>query len=124
MLQTVPSLDLAILELPGLFIGLFLGYFLGGMDSIVSSHRIIIGVVVNVIGGLILSLLISISIYMLGSLEIVFVVLSLFGGFGLGLFLNWKPYVDISRKNHIIYESEEDDEEFDRQIEEALGGKG
>lgn len=123
MVQVVPSIDLASLGIPGILIGLVAGFFLGGLDSINSIYRILFGVLVNIIGGLILSLLISYSIYPLNSLEFLFLVLSLFGGFILGLFLNWRPYLHTSRKSHIIYNPEEDDEEFDRQIEEVLNGK-
>ena len=120
-MQTAPSLNLAFLGIPGLFIGLIIGYILGEIDSISAGYRILLGLFVNVVVGLILALFISVTFYMMGSLEIVFIVLSLLGGFGLGLFLNWKPYFNTSRKNHIIYDPEDDDEEFERQIKEALG---
>ena len=122
-MQAVPSIDLASLGILGILIGLFVGFLLGGINSISSTYRILLGLFLNIIGGLILSLLISYSIYPLNSLEILFIVLSLLGGFILGLFLNWKPYLHTSRTNHIIYDPDEDDEEFDRQIEEVLNGK-
>ena len=44
------------------------------------------------------------------------------GGVILGMILNWKPYLYEYTKQHIVYEID-DDEEFDRKIEEALKGK-
>ena len=122
-MQTVPSLDLFYVGFLGLIIGLFTGYILGQIDTISTSYRIIIGIFVNVVGGIILALLLSVSIYMLDSLGFVFVIFSTLGGFFLGLFLNWKSSIPALQKSHIIYESEDYDEEFDRQIKEALGEK-
>jgi len=122
-LQTVPSLDLAFLGFLVMIIGLFTGYVLGQIDTISTSYRIIIGTFVNVVGGIILALLLSVSIYMLDSLGIVFIISSMVGGFYLGLCLNWAPSISNPQKSHIIYEPEDYDEEFDRQIKEALGEK-
>jgi len=52
----------------------------------------------------------------------VFIILAFAGGYGLGMFLNWAPPINTKPKNHIIYEPDDDDD-FDREIEEALGGQ-
>ena len=51
----------------------------------------------------------------------IFIVLAFIGGYFLGLFFNWAPPADSGPKQHIIYEPDDDDA-FDREIEEALGG--
>ncbi|TFG34029.1 hypothetical protein EU527_05360 [Candidatus Thorarchaeota archaeon] len=123
-MQTAPSLNLAFLGIPGFILGLFIGYILGDIDTLNSVYRILLGSFIATVGGIILSLLFSVYLTMLDSLEMLFIVLSVLGGFGLGIILNWSPYAQSSQKSHIIYEPDDDDEEFDRQIEEALGNKG
>ena len=120
-MQATPTLDIALLGLPGLFLGLVIGYSVGGMISLRLIDRIGLGIVISGVGGLILSLLISFFIP-ITSLVMMFVVLAFVAGYGLGLFFNWTPPVETGPKSHIIYEPD-DDEAFDREIEEALGGK-
>lgn len=122
-MQAAPSLDLAVLGIPGIFIGLVIGHVLGDIRTLNSVYKILLGSFINIIIGIILSLLFSLYLTPLNSLETMFIILSSLGGFGLGLFLGWTPQTDKPPKNHIIYDPEEDDEEFDRQIEEALGGR-
>lgn len=120
-MQTTPTLDIALIGIPGLLIGLVIGYVIGGMSSFRLIDRIGLGIIISGIGGLILSLLISFFVS-IASLEMMFIILAFVGGYGLGLFLNWTPQVDSGPKSHIIYEPDDDDA-FDREIEEALGRK-
>jgi hypothetical protein len=120
-MQVAPTLDIALVGLPGILLGVMAGYFIGGIPSLRLIDRIALGIIISGAGGLILSFAIG-SFLLIGPLEIIFVVLSFAGGYILGLFLNWKSPVETKRKQHIIYESEDDDA-FDREIEEALGGK-
>lgn len=121
MIQVAPTLDIALLGLPGLFLGLVMGYMIGGMASLRLADRIGLSVVISGVGGLILSLVISFFIS-ITSLVTVFIILAFVGGISLGLVLNWTPPVGSGPINHIIYEPEDDDA-FDREIEDALGGK-
>jgi hypothetical protein len=50
-----------------------------------------------------------------------FIILAYAGGYILGMALNWKSPPKSGPKSHIIYEPDDDDD-FDREIEEALGG--
>jgi len=120
-MQVTQTLDIALLGLPGLVLGVVIGYVIGGQSRFRSIDRFGLGVVISGIGGLILSLLLSISVP-IHSLEMVFVVLSLAGGYYLGLILNWVPPINPRPMNHIIYEPDDDDA-FDREIEEALGSQ-
>jgi len=120
-MQATPTLDIALLGIPGLFLGIVIGYMIGGMANIRSVDRIVLSMVISGVGGLILSLAISFFIS-ITSLVTGFIILAFIGGNILGLVLNWVPPVDSGPINHIIYEPDDDDA-FDREIEEALGGK-
>jgi len=120
-MQVTPTLDIALIGIPGLFLGLALGYMIGGMGNFRSVDRIGLSIVISGVGGLILSLVISFFIS-ITSLETGFIILAFIGGSILGLVLNWTPMVGSGPKSHIIYEPDDDDA-FDREIEEALGGK-
>ncbi len=121
-MQVGPTLDIAFLGLPGIFLGLVAGYVIGGMPSLRLIDRFFLGGVISTFGGLILSIAINVFIPM-GSLEMIFIVLAFLGGFIFGLILNWEAPDSSKSKHHIIYESDDDDEAFDREIEDALGGK-
>ena len=120
-MQVGPTLDIALIGMPGILLGLLIGYIIGGMPSFRLIDRIGLGIIISGAGGLVLSLAISFFIT-IGSLEMMFVILAFAGGFILGLFLNWKPPIKTKAKQHIIYEPDDDDA-FDKEIEEALGGK-
>ena len=120
-MQFTPTLDIALMGIPGLFLGIVIGYMIGGMGNFRSVDRIVLSMVISGVGGLILSLVIGYFIT-ITSLVIGFIILACIGGNILGLVLNWTPPVDSGPINHIIYEPDDDDA-FDREIEEALGGK-
>ncbi|MHA1137871.1 MAG: hypothetical protein ACTSSE_15435 [Candidatus Thorarchaeota archaeon] len=120
-MQVAPTLDIALVGIPGILLGLLVGYIIGGMPIFRLIDRIGLGIILSGAGGLVLSFVIG-SFFAIGPLEIMFVVLAFSGGYFLGLFLNWKPPDKTKRKQHIIYEPDDDDA-FDREIEEALGGK-
>jgi len=119
-MQVSQTLDIAFLGIPGLLIGLVIGYVIGGQSRFRLFDRFSLGIIISGIGGLILSLSIS-TFIPIHSLEILFMVLAFAGGYFLGLFLNWVPPKNPKPKNHIIYEPDDDDA-FDREIEEVLGG--
>ena len=119
-MQVAPTLDIAFIGLPGLFIGLILGYLIGGMKSLRIIDRVGLGLAISGIGGLIFSLLMSFFFQVL-PISILLNVLAFGGGYILGLSLNWKSPFKPGPKRHIIYEPDDDDA-FDREIEEALGG--
>ena len=52
--------------------------------------------------------------------QFIFIILSYLGGYALGAVANWAPLPEKPAKRHIIYEPDDDDE-FDREIEEAMG---
>ncbi len=118
-MQVTQTLDIAFLGIPGLLIGLVIGYVIGGLSSFRMIDRLGFGLIISGIGGLILSLLINTFIPFY-SFEAVFIVLAFAGGYYLGLFLNWTPLIIPKPKNHIIYEPDDDDA-FDKEIEEVLG---
>jgi hypothetical protein len=120
-MQLPPTFDMAILGVPGLFIGLGLGYFFGGFESFRAIDRIGLGIISSVFAGVITSVVIMIYIP-LSTFEAIFIVLSYFGGYFLGAISNWAPSPEKPPKSHIIIEPEDDDA-FDKEIEDALTGE-
>jgi hypothetical protein len=121
-MQAPPTLDMAILGVPGVIIGLMLGYFFGGYESFRAIDRIGMGIISSIFAGVITTVVFM--IYMpLSTFEAIFIVLSYFGGYCLGAMSNWAPTPEKPPKSHIIYEPDDEDDEFDREIEEALTGE-
>jgi hypothetical protein len=125
-MQVIPTLDVAILGVPGLLIGLLFGHVLGGMTSLSATYRIGLGIIVSFFGGLIIALVyytlntMSLLLIPITTFEVILIILSYFGGYTLGAISNWAPLPEKPPKRHIIFEPEDDDE-FDREIEEAMG---
>ena len=127
-MQFTSPTDASILGLPGLILGLMLGYTLGGTDSLNFNYRIGLGLVVSFFSGLITALVFisePISRFLPDSVsvttfEVIFIILSYLGGYALGAVANWAPLPEKPAKRHIIFELDDDDE-FDREIEEAMG---
>ena len=128
-MQFTSPTDASILGLPGLIIGLMFGYALGGMTSLNVNYRIGLGVIVSFFAGLITALVFisepinsflpeSVSVR---TFEVIFIILSYFGGYALGAIANWAPLPERPPNRHIIFEPDDDDD-FDREIEEAIGG--
>ena len=118
-MQLAQTLDIAFIGMPGLFIGIVIGYIVGGRSSFRLIDRVGLGIMISGIGGLILSLLLS-AYFTINSTETIFIIIAFMGGYILGLLLNWTPPKTTKRKNHIIYEPDDDDA-FDREIRQALG---
>jgi hypothetical protein len=77
----------------------------------------------GVLGGLIIYLLIAnMGIVETTTLFAILSVLFMLGGTGFGAATNWQTPTRERIKSHIIYDFDDDDEEFDRQIEEAFKG--
>ncbi|MHA2352952.1 MAG: hypothetical protein ACXAC0_02775 [Candidatus Thorarchaeota archaeon] len=126
-MQVIPTLDVAILGVPGILIGLLFGYILGGMTSLSFDYRIGLGIIISFFGGMITAL-IGHTLFTMGLLlipittfEVILIILSYFGGYALGAVANWAPLPEKPPKRHIIFEPDDDDD-FDKEIEEAMGG--
>ncbi|MBY8997138.1 MAG: hypothetical protein KGD60_05360 [Candidatus Thorarchaeota archaeon] len=126
-MQGIPNIDVAILGVPGLLIGLLFGYVLGGMTSLDFNYRIGLGVIISFFAGMITGLLFiseplaSFLPMDVKMFEWIFIILSYFGGYFLGAVSNWALLPDKPPKRHIIYEPDDDDD-FDKEIEKAMGG--
>jgi hypothetical protein len=121
-MQPVASYDRLIYGAPGLLIGFILGYFIGGTKSLSVRDRIILGVAITFIGGLLLILALG-AFIAVGTFEVGLSIVSTGAGFGLGLATNWEPPEEPEFKTRMVFDPVEADEEFDRQIDEALGLK-
>ncbi|MHA2142027.1 MAG: hypothetical protein ACXADC_08270 [Candidatus Thorarchaeota archaeon] len=122
MLQFTP-LDALYAGLPGLVIGFLAGYILGASKSLSTRDRFFISLAVGLFGGVIIILVLStIGITGVSSVEILLSIMATFGGIGVGAAMHWEPFAPPPPKRHVTFDPEEDDEEFDRQMKEAMGG--
>ena len=119
-MQGTPTLENAIFAVPGLLIGMLLGYVIGGTDDFTMNYRIGLGIIVSFFAGMITGLLFYVQ-FSLSTFEVILIILSYFGGYALGAVANWAPLPEKPPKRHIIFEPDDDDD-FDREIEEAMGG--
>jgi hypothetical protein len=122
LLQFTP-LDALYAGLPGLVIGFLAGYILGASKSLSTRDRFFISLAVGLFGGVIIILVLStIGITGVSSVEILLSIMATFGGIGVGAAMHWEPFAPPPPKRHVTFDPEEDDEEFDRQMKEAMGG--
>ncbi len=117
--QVTSELFLIAYGVPALFVGLLAGYSFGGHKSLTRVERIGFGFVICVLGGLVMTFLLT--PFAPVSMPNVFVqVLSFSVGYVFGALNHWAPTESSARKRHVVFEPE-DDEEFDREIDKALG---
>ena len=123
-MQVAPTLDTALLGVPGIFIGLILGYYLGGYEKFKAIDRIGLGIISSFFAGIITTVVLMMFVPTIATLEAIFIILSYFGGYALGAVSNWAPTPEKPAVRHIVYEpdEEDDDDAFDREIEETLRG--
>jgi hypothetical protein len=128
-------LDALYSGLPGLLIGFLVGYILGASKSLSTRDRFFITLTVGLIGGVIIALILqNTGIIAVRpdvpseeeaarvSLMFLLSIMTTFGGIGVGAALHWEPFAAPPPKRHVTFDPEEDDEEFDRQLKEAMGG--
>ncbi len=128
MLQFTP-LDALFAGLPGLVVGFLVGYILGASRSLSTRDRFFIALAAGLFGGVIIALvLLNTNVIVVGEDEVqlsIMVLLSImatYGGIGVGAVMHWEPFAPPPPKRHVSFDPEEDDEEFDRQIKDAMGG--
>ena len=112
-------MQLLVYVLPGIIIGFAIGYLIGGSTKLRKLDRIGLGLVVGVIGGIILSLLLSI-IAIPSEISIILSIIATTTGLIGGELMNWNPISKSTGKSHVIFDPEEDDEEFERQIKRFM----
>ncbi|NHI83949.1 MAG: hypothetical protein EAX81_06580 [Candidatus Thorarchaeota archaeon] len=119
-MQPFTPYDRFLFGAPGLLIGFIVGYAIGGAKRLTLRDRALIGLSFTLLGGTIIILALG-SIIDVGTFEAVLSILSTGAGFGLGLASNWElPDQPISRPK-VVFDPEEADKEFDKQLNEALG---
>jgi len=104
----------------GVAIGFVAGYAIGGMPRLKPLDRIILGVVIGAIGGLLGGLVLA-EFVPPDSTSLLIAVFSSLAGCAFGEMVRWAPAPPKPPKRHIIYEPDEDDA-FDREIEDAFSG--
>ncbi len=119
-MQPITPYDRLIYGAPSLLAGYVVGYFVGGTKSFSIRDRFILGVAFTLLGGLVVILALGMFIAV-GTFEVILSIISTAAGFGLGLATNWEPPKEPEFKARMVFDPEEEDEEFDRQIDRALG---
>lgn len=85
------------------------------------AERIVLAIIISALFGVILALLFNYTLP-ISYFSVFLGEISFLGGLILGLGYNWPESSEPTRRSHIVYEPY-DDEDFDREIEEALHGK-
>ncbi|MHA2424229.1 MAG: hypothetical protein ACXAEF_05545 [Candidatus Thorarchaeota archaeon] len=114
------ELTLVYIVVP-LLIGVVAGYAIWGQKTLRATERILYGGIVRLIGGIMVGLIIAAYLGM-DQFSILLAVLSFAGGCAFGMGVNWAPTPEKGPQRHVVFDPEEEDEEFDRQIEEAFRG--
>ncbi|MFQ5831585.1 MAG: hypothetical protein ACE5H4_02690 [Candidatus Thorarchaeota archaeon] len=124
MLQAITPFDALIWGLPGLLIGFVIGYSLGGYKSFRVRDRAMLSIVFGLFGGAIIAFAYAGSGFFtdVGTFEVMLSIFSTFGGIALGAALHWEMPPPPPPKRRVVFELD-DDEEFDREIEDAFKSK-
>jgi hypothetical protein len=118
-MQGLEYAQLMVYGIPGILLGFVLGYLIGGSSSLRFLERIGIGVAVGIMGGIILSLFIAVLITP-NDFSILLSIIATSTGIIFGEMMNWSPIEKAGSKSHIIFNPEEDDEEFERQLKSFM----
>jgi len=117
--QMLPPLELIEYGIPPVLVGLIIGYAIGGSPHLSIRERIGFAVVICLLGGLTLSVLMF-AWLPVTTQSVLFGIISFAGGYAFGTIYHWRPPEKPASKQHVIFEPE-DDEDFDREIDKALG---
>lgn len=120
-MQLMAIMD-AVVSLASISLGIGSGYVIGGLKDAGKVERIALGGLISVIGGVLISLLFG--IYLMMRLPPIPLQIAAFAvGTITGGVWHWQTPVTKDPDHHIIFEPDDDDEEFEREIEEAFETK-
>ncbi|RDE12784.1 MAG: hypothetical protein C4K49_09540 [Candidatus Thorarchaeota archaeon] len=117
--QVTSELFLILYGVPALLIGLLAGYSFGGHKSLTRAERLGFGLVICVLSGLVMTFLLA-PFAPVAMPNVLVQVLSFSFGYVFGAFNNWAPIESRAPKRHVVFEPEDDDE-FDKEVDKALG---
>ena len=121
-MQGFDTITALILAFPAVLIGFIVGRIIGGMESMKVPERVGLILMISALGGIIIAIIVGYLMNFIPiTLEFLMSIISLLGGSVFGAVSNWQTPAKRDPKGHIVFEID-DDEEFDREIEEALGG--
>lgn len=112
----------AVVSLVSILLGVGSGYVIGALKDAGRFERIGLGIVISLVGGFLVSMLFGMYVVMhMPPIPLQIAAFAL--GTTAGGIWNWQTPLDKTSPDHIIFEPD-DDEEFDRKIEEAFEKKG
>lgn len=118
-MQLIPYEPLLFFSVPSVILGIATGYLTGKQSQLSASNRVGMGLAISIIAGLIVALIVS-EYREATSISYLLSIVSFIAGTLFGLAIGWIPSPH-RYTHHIVYDGDED-EEFDREIEEALKG--
>ena len=121
LLQSFLDPILLVYGIGPVIVGIIAGFPLGSIEKLQSIERVLLAILVGGSIGVIFSLAVA-PFVPATSISYILAVLVSTGGTMMGMALNWNPAKPRGSKHHIIYEPDDEDA-FDREIEEALKGK-
>ncbi|TFG10693.1 hypothetical protein EU538_01180 [Candidatus Thorarchaeota archaeon] len=111
---------LMVFLIPSLLIGMGSGYVIAGQIQLSVRNRVAIIISVGFMGGLIIGMILVAFTSVSGTYYFFLQILSCTGGTIVGAASNWAPVREPSSTHYVTFDPDDDDE-FDRQIEEAMG---
>ncbi|MHA1906602.1 MAG: hypothetical protein ACW98Y_04855 [Candidatus Thorarchaeota archaeon] len=121
ILQVAFDITTLIYTIVPIIIGVGGGYAIGGQTRLRAVDRFLYAGIVSLIGGIISGLVVA-AFVLPGQYSFLLAILSFAGGCALGMTMNWAPTPKNQAQRHVVFDPEEDDKEFDRQIEDAFRG--
>ncbi len=107
--------------LPSIILGLIIGRMIGGNKGYTVFERLALAIILGTVGGLIVSFIVGTQVE-INTQYVLLGIASFLTATFFGAATNWAEPPPPDPKRHIIYDFDDDDEAFDREIEEALGG--
>ena len=83
--------------------------------------RVVLSIIISIGGGYLLAIYVFDPFISANFNLILLSIMAFEGGVILGMILKWKPYIHEYVDERIVYELD-DDEEFDRQLDDAIHG--
>ena len=119
-MQAFLEISVLIIGVAAIILGMIMGYLLGGQSNLKPVDRVLVGAISGFIGGIIINIVLE-SILLPIDSTLLISILSCLGGVFFGESINWAPPPKRAPKRHVFFDLDEE-EEFDREIEEALRG--
>ncbi len=118
-MQVFDIVQAMTLGLPGIIAGTIVGYIIGSL-SMSRNLKVFLALTFSIVGGLLLVVAFQMFIR-IDTLKSLLAFMAFVGGIAFGLMVGWVPERPPGPSRHVVFDPEEDDIEFERQLQSALG---